>query len=126
MKIDTSAEAVTNDSETEAPLINFPVYGDATIQTDATSIPIQLLNPVGNPCYFQFAVSLEDSDAISYTTDQVEPGHAINAVPLEHPLAAGDYTMDITISTTSLEDETQMNGATVKVALHVVDPGASQ
>ncbi len=48
VKIDTAAEAVTSDAADETPMINFPVYGDVTIQTDDTSIPIQLLNPEGN------------------------------------------------------------------------------
>lgn len=126
VKIDTNAETASSTSDNEQPMINFPVYGDVTIDSTDTSIPIQLLNPEGNPCYFTFDVSLEGSDALAYTTDQVEPGHAINAVPLDKPLAAGDYTMDIGIATTSLEDQSQMNGVTVKVALHVQDSGTSQ
>lgn len=119
--IDKSAEEYTEETEESQLMISFPGYQDITIGTSDTNIPIVLSNPESNPCYFQFTLSVEGSDALSFTSDQVEPGKALKGVDLSQTLPAGDYTLDIKIATTSLTDQSPMNGSTVKTALHVVD-----
>ena len=124
--IDKSAENYDPDeTEETSQMISFPGNEDITIGTSDTSIPIVLANPDGNPCTFQFDLSLEESDALSYTSGLVEPGKAIKGVTLDEPLPVGDYTLDINISTSSLTDQSPMNGGTVKTALHVIDDSES-
>ena len=100
--------------------IKFPGYPDITIKKDSSAIPIVLTNPEGNPCYFQFSVSLDGGEAI-YNSQWVEPGKAIQGFSLDTALEPGDYEMKISISTRSLEDQSPMNGGSVKTMLHVTE-----
>ena len=110
-----SEETVNNDPQS----IRFPGYSDITIHAEDTVIPIVLTNPEGNPCLFQFEVTMDGTQDILLSSDWVEPGKALEGVTLPSPLPQGDYTMLIQISTCSLDGQETMNGGSVKVLLHV-------
>ena len=57
--------------------IKIPGYDDITVNSGDTTWQITLLNPEGNECYFQYAVTIDDSDIPIYTSDLIEPGKAI-------------------------------------------------
>ena len=110
-----SEETVNTDPQT----IRFPGYSDITIQQDDTVIPIVLTNPEGNPCLFQFEVTMDDAPDVLLASDWVEPGKALEGVNLLSPLDKGDHTLHIQISTCSLDGQETMNGGSVTVAIHV-------
>lgn len=114
--VDISSEEAV---ETDTQSIRFPGYPDITIQQDDTVIPIVLTNPEGNPCLFQFEVTLDSSQETLLSSDWVEPGKALEGVTLPSPLDKGDHVLHLQISTRSLDGQETMNGGSVKALIHV-------
>lgn len=115
-----AVEFDTGDTLSVDPLrIRFPGYNDITLRQSDTDIPIVLTNPKGNPCLFQFNVTLDDSQTAVLDSDWVEPGKALEGIPLSSTLSQGDHTLHVTISTRSLDGTEPMNGGNVTVQLHV-------
>ena len=101
--------------------IKIPGYGDITVNSEDTAWQITLLNPEGNECYFQYAVTIDDSDTPIYTSDLIEPGKAITEFEVPEPLEAGDYEIHLNISAFTMDESlTALNGADVKAVLHVI------
>ncbi len=122
ISLDKSAVSLSQDGEEdtqEALSIRFPGYPEITVEGEDREIPIVLTNPQNNPCYFKFHVSIQETGQTLATTDWVEPGNAISGIDLDQALEAGDYTLTIQVETKSLEDESPMNGGTVRTQLHV-------
>ena len=94
-------------------------YPRITIQADTKDVTMNLKNPEGNPCYFTFEIVLTDEDETLYISEMVEPGKAITNVTLSRALEKGEYPAMIKITTTSLEDGLEMNGANVETVLVV-------
>ncbi|MGN0537125.1 MAG: hypothetical protein ACI4M3_04020 [Acutalibacteraceae bacterium] len=99
--------------------IKIPGYPSITIPADQKDITVLLLNPEGNPCYFTFELVLKDTNETLYKSKLVPPGQAITNITLSRPLSAGEYNAVIKISTTSLKDQSAMNGANVETVLIV-------
>lgn len=99
--------------------IKIPGYPTLMIAANKKSVPVALLNPEGNPCYFIFEVSLNDTGEVLYTSKMVPPGQAIYEMNLSRSLKAGKYQATIKISTISLEDGSAMNGAKMATELIV-------
>ena len=119
--LDTDAVDYSRDTseESTAKYIRFPGYSDIKLKNTDTSIPIVLTNPDVNPCYFSFTVTLDDTSDALLQSDWVAPGKALEGITLSQPLATGDHTLHIRISTKSLDTEEPMNGGNVEVPLHV-------
>ena len=78
-----AVEFDTGDTLSADPLrIRFPGYNDITLSQSDTDIPILLTNPTGNPCLFQFDVTLDESPDSLLHSDWVEPGKALEGVTL--------------------------------------------
>ena len=103
------------------PGIKIPGYGDITVNSGSTAWEITLLNPEGNDCYFQYAITIDDSDTPIYESDLIEPGKAITEFEVSEPLEAGDYEIHLNISAFTMDESlTALNGADVKAVLHVI------
>lgn len=103
------------------PGIKIPGYGDITVNSGSTTWEITLLNPEGNECYFQYAITIDDSDTPIYESDLIEPGKAITEFEVSEPLEAGDYEIHLNISAFTMDESlTALNGADVKAVLHVI------
>lgn len=101
--------------------IKIPGYGDITVNSGDKTWKITLLNPEGNNCYFQYTVTVDDSETPVYTSDLIEPGKAITEFEVSEPLEAGDYEIHLNISAFTMDESlTALNGADVKAVLHVV------
>ena len=115
-----AVEFDTGDTLSADPLrIRFPGYNDITLSQSDTDIPILLTNPTGNPCLFQFDVTLDESPDSLLHSDWVEPGKALEGVTLPSTLSQGDHPLHVAISTRSLDGTEPMNGGSVTVGLHV-------
>ncbi len=97
--------------------IKIPGYPSITIPADEKNVTMALLNPEGNPCYFKFAIVLDDSGEVLYESKHVPPGDAITEVELSKALPAGEYNATIQITTLSLDGMSQLNGANVETVL---------
>lgn len=110
-----SEETVNSDPQT----IRFPGYPDITIGQEATVVPIVLTNPEGNPCLFQFEVTMDSTQDVLLSSDWVEPGKALEGVSLSSPLNKGNHIIHIQINTRSLGGQQTMNGGNVQALIHV-------
>jgi hypothetical protein len=113
-----------NQGRIQSGKISIPGYGEITLVADSTDARIQLLNPSGNPCYFQFTIGLlanndNEMSEVLYTSKYVEPGSEIRQQTLARGLPAGNYDALIKIQTLSIETKTPMNSANIRVALNV-------
>ena len=123
--IDTNASEWDKDLDNisgEQKGIQIPGYGDITIGAGETVWNITLANPKDNECYFQYAITIDDSETPIYESDYIEPGKAITEFEVSEPLDAGDYSIYMNISTYSMDgNNTRLNGASVKADLHVIE-----
>ena len=110
-------DQISDDNNTGG--IKIPGYPSLTIAAYKKDVAVGLLNPEGNPCYFIFELSLNDSGEVLYTSKLVPPGQAIYAMHLSRSLKPGTYQATIKISTISLTDGSAMNGATMQTELNV-------
>lgn len=122
LKLDSNAIAyqMPDGMKNEDPnSIMIPGYEALTMSVGKV-LPISLLNPEGNPCYFKYKLILKDSNKVIYESELIKPGMAILPVTLNQNLEAGTYTLIIQVSTTSLDDpENEMNGGVVETRLTV-------
>lgn len=115
--LDPNAGVPSKQEEEKPEGIRIPGYPAITIDAGETEVTMNLMNPKGNPCYFTFELVLTESDETIYTSKMVEPGKTITNVTLSRPLEKGEYPAVIKITTASLEDGSQMNGANVETIL---------
>lgn len=103
----------------EAKGIKIPGYPSIALPANTKDVKVALLNPEGNSCYFKFELVLDDTNEVLYTSKLVPPGKAITNITLSRALAAGEYDATIRITTTSIQDNSAMNGANVETKLIV-------
>lgn len=99
--------------------IAIPGYPSIGLPANTKDVQVALLNPEGNPCYFTFELVLKDGNESLYTSKLVPPGKAVTNITLSRALESGDYPATIKITTSSLEDQSSMNGANVETVLIV-------
>ena len=99
--------------------IAIPGYPSIGLPAGTKDVQVALLNPEGNPCYFTFEIVLKDTGESLYTSKLVPPGKAVTDITLARELEVGDYDATIKITTSSLTDQTAMNGANVETVLIV-------
>ena len=100
--------------------IKIPGYPSIALPAGEREVSVSLVNPEGNPCYFTFELALKDTDEVLYTSRLVPPGQAVYEITLSRALEAGEYDAVLRISTTSLTDGSEMNGANVETRLIVI------
>ena len=83
---------------------------------------VALSNPLDNPVYFQYDVTLDETGESLLKTGLIPPGKAVTKLPLNKALKPGSYDITLNISTYSLEDHTQpMNAGAVKTKLIILE-----
>ncbi len=105
---------------TDPENIAAPGYGDVILAADTQNVQMVLINPKGNPCYFQYVFELEESGEEIYRSGLIPPGMAVTELALTRPLEAGEYRLRIRIETQSLQDKSPMNGIEMAVKLTVI------
>lgn len=114
-------EKELEDKSGQAQGIKIPGYGELTIDKNAETFYMSLVNPEGNPCYFKYTLEISETSEVLYDSELIEPGKAITEFAVENLPEKGDYELFINIGTYSLDDSLEsMNGAQVKTLLHVV------
>lgn len=102
-----------------ADSIAIPGYPQIYITPGQKDVDVAFANPEGNPCFFTFQLVLKDSQEVLYESKQVPPGEAIKTATLSRPLDAGEYAAVLKISTNSIADMSEMNGANMETTLKV-------
>jgi hypothetical protein len=99
--------------------IRIPGYGDIPVAVGSTEMHVRLVNPEGNPCYFNFEIVLDGTGEVLYASNAVAPGDVIKTQQLSHALDEGIHDIAIRIKTTSTRTGQALNGAEVKTKLIV-------
>ncbi len=118
--VDTNVSNIEDKQvETQSSSIRIPGYSSIVIERDKEDVQIALINPSGNPCYFVYELILKDGEESLYKSKLIPPGKMIRDVKLNRPLKEGEYNASFRITTTSLSDNSPMNGANVETVLIV-------
>lgn len=97
--------------------ITFSGYEERTVSADAPNL--EFFNPEWNPCYMVFTITDRESGEIIARTDKVAPGEYAYVNVMDTYPEAGVYTVDVDISTSSIEDGSGMNGLSHKIEITV-------
>ncbi|MDO4444189.1 MAG: hypothetical protein Q4C97_01485 [Bacillota bacterium] len=117
----TIAYQMPNGLKNENPSeIMIPVFSKLIMQSENNKVTAGLVNPEGNPCYFQYKIYLQEGEKLLYESKWLEPGTAIMEFEIQEKLKTGEYSIIIKIKTGSLKDpEVEMNGGEVEAILQV-------
>ena len=97
-----------------------PGYPELTFPAGESRIELVLPNPLNNPCYFRYTLTIAETDEVLYESELIEPGKMVKELTLNRALPKGAYTLRITIDTFSLADgTTPMNGGVQEVTVTV-------
>ena len=100
--------------------IILPGYPALTFPAGESRIELVLPNPLNNPCYFRYTLTIVETGEVLYQSKLIAPGQAVLAADLSRALPVGTYTLRIMIDTFSLADgTTPMNGGVQEVKLNV-------
>ena len=112
---------ITDNTPDNPAKITLPGYPPFEIDASSNVLAIELSNPEGNPCYFQYTLTIVETGKEIYRSALIAPGESpTQQIPLDQPLAKGIYTLRIAIDTFSLTDgTTPMNGGVQEVQLTV-------
>jgi len=133
--MDTDASLETGETTKptkEALSIKIPGYPDQIkMAAYSKEIPINLVNPEENPCYFIFSIEIGQEEVGEngekrfitekqlYQSGRVGPGYSITRPISSTALPAGEYEAVIKIETRSLTDQHPMNSAAIRLTLIV-------
>lgn len=100
--------------------IMIPVFTELVRPSGSNKVVAGLVNPEGNPCYFQYSIYLKENEQLLYESKWIEPGIAIMEFEIAEQLQAGEYPIEIRIKTGSLSDvEVEMNGGEIDAVLRI-------
>lgn len=100
--------------------IMLPGFGTIEMEAGQRTVEAALVNPEGNPCYFKYIISLEESGEVIYESGWLEPGTAVTEWEISEELEPGDHPISMLIDTGMLEDyEQEMNKGAINAVLRV-------
>ena len=98
--------------------IAIPGYEKLSFAAGKTAQTVNLKNPPENACAFVLTLTLEGGETL-WTGEAIKPGEAFTRVTLSRALSAGDYPATLHYDCFSLNDNTPLNGAEVKLTIEV-------
>ena len=113
-KVERFAEANPGSGEN----IAIPGYEKLSFAAGKTAQDVNLKNPAENACTFVLTLTLEGGETL-WTGKALSPGEAFTRVTLSKAMDAGDYPATLHYDCFSLNDNTPLNGAEVKLTIEV-------
>ena len=98
--------------------IAIPGYEKLTFTAGKTVQAVNLKNPPENACTFVLTLTLEGGETL-WTGKALSPGEAFTRITLSRALGAGEYPATLHYDCFSLNDNTPLNGAEVKLTIEV-------
>ena len=98
--------------------IAIPGYEKLSFEAGKTAQAVNLKNPAENACTFVLTLTMEDGETL-WTGKALQPGEAFTRITLTRALDAGDYPATLRYDCFSLQDNTPLNGAEVKLTIEV-------
>ena len=98
--------------------IAIPGYEKLSFAAGKRAQTVNLKNPPENACTFVLTLSLADGETL-WTGKALSPGEAFKSITLSRALPAGEYPATLRYDCFSLQDNTPLNGAEVKLTIEV-------
>jgi len=98
--------------------IAIPGYEKLDFVAGKTTQAVNLKNPPENACTFVLTLTLEDGETL-WTGEALQPGEAFTRITLSKTLDKGEYPATLHYDCYSIEDNTPLNGAEIKLTLEV-------
>ena len=98
--------------------IAIPGYEKLSFAAGKTEQAVNLQNPAENACAFVLTLTLEGGETL-WTGEALSPGEVFTRITLTRALDAGDYPATLHYDCFSLNDNTPLNGAEVKLTIEV-------
>ncbi len=98
--------------------IAIPGYEKLTFTAGKTAQTVNLKNPPENACTFVLTLSLDDGETL-WTGEALSPGEEFTRITLNRSLDKGEYPAKLHYDCYKIEDNTQLNGAEIKLTLEV-------
>ena len=98
--------------------IAIPGYEKLSFAAGKTAQTVNLQNPPENACTFVLTLTMEGGETL-WTGKALSPGEAFTRITLSKALDAGDYPATLHYDCFSLQDNTPLNGAEVKLTIEV-------
>ena len=98
--------------------IAIPGYEKLSFAAGKTAQTVNLKNPPENACTFVLSLTLEDGETL-WTGKALSPGEAFTRITLTKALDAGEYPATLHYDCYSLNDNTPLNGAEIKITIEV-------
>ena len=111
-KVERFAEAAPGSGEN----IAIPGYEKLDFVAGKTAQTVNLKNPPENACTFVLALMLEDGETL-WTGETIKPGETFTRITLSRALDEGEYPATLHYDCFSLQDNTPLNGAEVKLTI---------
>lgn len=96
--------------------IEIPGYQSIPLAADSTQVTVDFRNPGQNRCYFVITLALEDGTQL-YRSQLIPPGKGVQSITLNQPLPAGEHAASVRYEAYTMDDQTPLNGADIKVKL---------
>ena len=98
--------------------IAIPGYEKLSFAAGKTAQTVNLKNPPENACTFVLTLTIEGGETL-WTGEALSPGEAFTRITLSKALDAGEYPATLHYDCFSLQDNTPLNGAEVKLTIEV-------
>ena len=98
--------------------IAIPGYETLSFTAGKTTQTVYITNPAENACTFVLTLTLEGGETL-WTGKALSPGEAFTRITLNRALDAGEYPAMLHYDCYSIEDNTPLNGAEIKLTLEV-------
>ena len=113
-----TVERFASATMTNGDSIAVPGYDLIEMTADSSVQKVRLTNPPENACSFILSLVLEDGTVL-WTGEALSPGEAFTGIKLDETLKAGNYNATLKYTCISIDDNTQLNGAEIKLVLEV-------
>ena len=113
-KVEQFAEAAPGNGTN----IAIPGYEMLSFTAGKTAQAVNLKNPPENACTFVLTLSLTDGETL-WTGKALSPGEAFTLITLNKELDKGEYPATLHYDCYSIEDNTPLNGAEIRLILEV-------
>ena len=98
--------------------IAIPGYETLSLAAGEKTQTVYLKNPPENAAAFVMTLTLDDGETL-WTGEALQPGEAFTRITLQKALRAGEYGATLRYDCFSLNDNTPLNGAEIKLTLSV-------
>jgi len=98
--------------------IAIPGYEKLDFAAGKTALAVNLKNPAENACTFVLTLTLEGGETL-WTGKALSPGEAFTRITLLKSLAVGVYAATLRYNCYTLQDNTPLNGAEIRLTIEV-------